>query len=86
MGRIVIITGCPEKVVESATKNLKIGITAVKARGGFTEEEKTMLVCAVKKTAFWRVKKLVLSVDPEAFLIVSSADEIYGKGFISRGE
>lgn len=83
---LLIITRCPEKVIGDAAKTLKIGITAVRAKGGYTSEEKTMLVCAVRKAAFPAVKEWVLSVDPEAFIIVSSADEIYGKGFISHGK
>ena len=82
---LLVITKKPSEIVSLATNQLKIGITVVETRGGYTGAENTMLVCAVKKTAFPAVKKMMLGIDPAAFLIVSSAEEIYGIGFISRG-
>ena len=83
---LLIITGEPEEVIRQATQDLDLGITVLEARGGYTGTEKTMLVCAVKKRMFPRMKKLVLSIDSGAFIIVSSADEIYGEGFLSHAD
>ncbi len=83
---LIIITGHPEKVIRTATKQLNIGVTVIETRGGYTGNANTMLLCAVRKIAFPAVKETVLSADPGAFIIVSSADEIYGKGFISPGK
>jgi len=82
---LLIITKKPEEVIEKATRTLLMGITVIEARGGYTGSALTMLVCAVKKPAFPAMKRLLAEVDPEAFTIVSSADEIYGEGFLSRG-
>ncbi len=81
---LLIITKHPETVINAATKTLNIGVTTVKTRGGYTGSDNTMLVCAVKKHIFPAMKNLVITTDPEAFMIVSSADEIYGIGFISH--
>lgn len=79
---MLIITARPDEVVEQATHLLDVGVTVIEARGGYTGSENTMLVCAVKKRLFPRLRKLVQKVDPAAFMIVSSADEIYGEGFV----
>lgn len=79
---LLIITTRPEEIITQATQALDMGITVIDSRGGYTGTENTMLVCAVKKRVFPRVKKLVLTIDPASFIIVSSADEIYGEGFI----
>lgn len=79
---LLIVSSRPEEIVSQATRTLDMGVTVIEARGGYTGAEKTMLVCAVKKTAFPRMKKLTTTIDPAAFIIVASADEIYGKGFI----
>jgi uncharacterized membrane-anchored protein YitT (DUF2179 family) len=82
---LLIITKKPASAIQTAVNHLNLGVTVVETKGGYTGENNTMLVCAVKKTAFPALKKMLLSADPQAFLIVSSADEIYGKGFISHG-
>ena len=38
-------------------------------------------MCAAKNRMFPQVKQIVHEEDPRAFLIVSSANEIYGEGF-----
>jgi len=83
---LIIITNNPKKIIDAAAKPLNIGITVAETRGGYTGEPNTMLICAVRKTVFPAVKQTVLAADPAAFLIVSSADEIYGIGFISHGK
>ena len=40
-----------------------------------------MILCAAKKQLFPKVKEIVKEEDPQAFLIVSSASDIYGEGF-----
>ncbi len=82
---LLIITEKPDEVVRNATSALALGITVLEGRGGYTGEERTLLMCAVKKTVYPAMQRLVLRVDPAAFLIVSSADEIYGSGFLSEG-
>lgn len=80
---LLIITSKPEEIIAQATQPpLELGVTVVESRGGYTGAENTMLVCAVKKPVFPKMQKLVLTIDPAAFIIVSSADEIYGEGFI----
>ncbi len=82
---LLIVTEAPECVIGQATDVLGLGVTVLEARGGYTGEARTVLICAVKKPVFPAMRRLVLSVDPRAFLIVASADEIYGAGFLSHG-
>lgn len=81
---LLIVTNHPKEIIDAATNTLHIGITVIETRGGYTDSPNTMLVCAVRKTIFPAVKKIMLETDPSAFLIVTSADEIYGMGFISH--
>ena len=59
---LLIITTKPQEIIAQATQTLDMGITVIEARGGYTGSEKTMLVCAVKKPVFPRMKKLVLTI------------------------
>ncbi len=38
-------------------------------------------MCALHKSDFTRAREIVREVDPDAFLIVSSASEVFGEGY-----
>ena len=42
-----------------------------------------MIMCAMKKTVFPRAEKIVREEDPDSFMIVTSATEIFGEGYKS---
>ena len=60
---------------------LEIGGTFLDGVGAYTGEKKEVVMCAVKKHLFPKLKDIVTEEDPTAFLIVSSASEIYGEGY-----
>ena len=60
---------------------MDLGITEVKAQGGYTKEEKKMLICAFKPSKIGMIRRIVHGIDPDAFVIVCDAQEIYGEGF-----
>ena len=66
---------------------LEAGVTILEGKGGFTGDEKKVLLVAVKKPVFPRVKDIVREEDDAAFMIVTSATEVFGEGFqtTSRG-
>ncbi|MBO4500731.1 MAG: YitT family protein [Clostridia bacterium] len=76
-----IISDKPEQIAERLLKDLSIGATMIEGKGAFTGSDKQVIMCAAKNRVFPEVKKVVHDEDPHAFLIVSSANEIYGEGF-----
>lgn len=40
-----------------------------------------MLLCAVRRSEMYQLRSLVMDIDPGAFLIVVSTDEVLGEGF-----
>ena len=42
-----------------------------------------MIFCVVRRTQGPQVEELVKELDPQAFMIVTSANEIYGEGYKS---
>ena len=77
----LIITSQPEDVAAKIMENLERGVTLMKARGGFTGEERTVLYCVVSRSEVSQVKALVREVDPRAFLVIGHANEALGEGF-----
>ncbi len=40
-----------------------------------------MLLCAVRRSEMYELRSLVTDIDPGAFMIVVSTDEVLGEGF-----
>ncbi|MBQ7820746.1 MAG: YitT family protein [Clostridia bacterium] len=57
------------------------GVTVVDVVGGYTGEEKVMLICALKEREIPRFQAKVLEIDREAFIIFSESEQIVGNGF-----
>ena len=68
-------------VCDRILKELDIGATYVDGKGAFTGNDKRIILCAVKRLYFPKLRDIVKAVDPNAFLIVTSAKEIYGEGY-----
>ncbi len=77
----LIITSQPEAVAAKIMKNLERGITLMKAKGGYTGEERTVLYCVVSRSEVSQVKAMVKELDPQAFMVIGHANEALGEGF-----
>lgn len=78
---ILIITDRDEKIQSIIKNEMNRGLTKVKTLGGYSNEEKTMILCVVEQSEAVYFKKLVQEVEPESFVIFLNASEILGRGF-----
>lgn len=78
---IYIITGKPEQVGRKILEGLDVGITYLQGRGGWTGQEKQVIFCVVRRQLGPQIEEIVKEEDPSAFLIITSASEIYGEGY-----
>lgn len=76
-----IITGVPEKIGVRLMKELEVGVTYLQGRGGWTGDEKQVVFCMVPKRFGPEVEEIVKVEDSRAFMVVTSAGEIYGEGY-----
>lgn len=58
-----------------------MGVTRLSATGAYTNNDKPVLLCAVRRREIVAVKRLVNEIDPTAFFIVCDAREVLGEGF-----
>jgi len=80
----MIITTEPEKLRNAIVNDIKRGVTLLDAKGGYTNDEKNILLVVVnKKQQEVNLKKLIKTEDPSAFIIVSNVHEVLGEGFKS---
>ena len=77
----IIITNHGEKMAERILKELDRGVTAIEAKGMYSGEGRTMLLCVVSRLEAVRLRSIVYSVDPRAFVIVQNVHEALGEGF-----
>jgi uncharacterized membrane-anchored protein YitT (DUF2179 family) len=77
----MIITSDPDGVRDAIFDHLHRGVTLLEARGGFTGKPRPMLYVVVGAHEVGRLKLRVAEVDPEAFVAISSAQEVFGEGF-----
>lgn len=80
---LYIISGRPEEITARILKELDIGLTLIDGRGAYSGDRKQVLMCAMKKTVFPRVERIVREEDADSFMIVTSASEIFGEGYKS---
>ncbi len=81
-GKLIhIITNKPQEVSAAVFRELHRGLTRIKAIGGYTGEERAVLLCATRPTEVSALQKLIRTTDPDAFLIISDAGAILGEGF-----
>ena len=80
---VTIITSTPERVTPFIIEGLHRSYTSYKATGGYTGEEKTVLLTVCKRREALKLKMKILAADPTAFVIMTDTNEILGKGFRS---
>jgi hypothetical protein len=82
----LIITGKPEAVAARILTDLGRGVTALSGKGMYTGQERSVLICALTVTEVHNLKFAVNKEDPNAFVVVSAAQEILGRGFNPLGD
>ncbi len=78
---IYIITGRPEAIGQKLLQDVEVGVTYFQGKGGWTGEEKQVIFCIVRKQLSPQVEEITKQEDPAAFMIITSASEIYGEGY-----
>ncbi|HSF83785.1 MAG TPA: DUF2270 domain-containing protein [Anaerolineales bacterium] len=78
----LIITDRSQEVCQAIFKELNRGVTALQGTGMFTGKPHSVLMVALTVTEIPNLKSIVHQTDSNAFVIVSPAREILGRGFM----
>lgn len=76
-----IISNEIETLRETILYDLDRGLTLLDAAGGYTGDERKVLMAVVSQSEVSKLKIMVRSVDPDAFIILCPAQEVLGEGF-----
>ena len=80
---IFIISDVHASITKRLLEELDIGVTYISGTGAYSGKEKSVIMCVMKKQISAQVEVIVREEDPDAFMIVTSATEIFGEGYKS---
>ena len=76
-----IFTKKVDEMADAIAFDMKRGVTVIPAKGWYSKEDRQVLMVVTRKTDLNILLRYVKSIDPDAFLSVSSVMGVYGQGF-----
>ena len=80
---LYIISSRPERIAGRLLSDLDLGVTYINGQGAYSGDNKKVIMCVVKKPVSPRAEEIVKEEDPESFMIITSATEVFGEGYKS---
>lgn len=78
---VKVVTRYPEKVRDAILQQLDRGVTLFYGEGGYLHQETQVVFSIISNRELPQAEKLIHSIDPESFLVVSRVSEVRGRGF-----
>ena len=78
---VIIISNKSQEISEEIGDKVGKGTTGLFGKGMYTNEHKTILMCAASRGDVARVKQIAKKIDPKSFIIIANAREVVGLGF-----
>ena len=76
-----IISDKYEEINEAILKKIDRGTTIINVEGGYSHQERKVLMAVVSNEQLSEVKKVIDEYDPDAFVIISDVKDVNGEGF-----
>lgn len=76
-----IISEESQAISAKIMKEMDRGVTVLAGKGSFTGERRDVLYCVVARNEIVRLKTIIHSMDPHAFVAVTSVHDVLGEGF-----
>ncbi|MCA1030495.1 YitT family protein [Bacillus timonensis] len=76
-----IISDKNDDIADKIMEEMDRGVTVLKGLGSYTKQDRNILYCVVGRNELVRLKQVIMSVDPHAFVAVSDVRDVIGEGF-----
>ncbi|EQB36126.1 MULTISPECIES: YitT family protein [Virgibacillus] len=76
-----IISSHSDAIAAKILKEMDRGVTVLEGRGSFSGDKRDVLYCVVARNEIVRLKTIIHSIDPHAFVAVSTVHDVLGEGF-----
>lgn len=73
-----IVTEKHTDIGDAIMKNFDVSVTYLKARGGYSGQEKKIIFCVINRLEIAKLKQLVKNVDESAFITIENVHEVDG--------
>ena len=77
----MIITQKPMEVADKINEELSRGVTFISGQGYYSQKDLKIIYCIVARNEMIKMKELIHTIDPKAFITITEAHEILGEGF-----
>ena len=78
---VTVISDQNQAIAAHIMDEVQRGVTFLKGKGAYTGIDRDVLICAVRRQEFARVKAIIYEYDHDAFIITSETSEVMGEGF-----
>lgn len=78
---VFIVSVKAEEISNKILTEIGRGVTLFSAKGGFSRQNKNVLLCVITRFEVSKLKSLVHETDPRAFVIIHDVHEVLGEGF-----
>ncbi len=79
--QVKIISEKYEEINQLIIQNLDRGSTLIHGETGYCHDKSLVILTIVSNRELPKLNKLVLSIDPKAFMIINQVNEVKGRGF-----
>lgn len=81
---VYIISDKHKEISDRILLDIERGVTGICAKGMYSDNEKTMLMCVVRPREVTKIKRIVKEIDNKAFVILSDVSKTFGEGFSDK--
>lgn len=78
---VMIFTKHKKEISDAIVNEVQRGVSILNIEGGYTKEQKNLIICAVRSNEVPRISKIVKAYDEQPFMLISEIGEIVGQGF-----
>ena len=75
---IFVISDASREIGPAIMQHFDISITYIAGRGGYSMQEKKIIYCVINRLEVAKLKTLVKSIDPTAFIAIENVHEVEG--------
>ncbi|MEH7747599.1 YitT family protein, partial [Neobacillus drentensis] len=79
---ITIISDKPNDIAKQVTTSMDRGVTVYSGHGYYTKTPKEILYIVISRQEVIKLKRIVQSTDPNAFIAIHDVRDVFGEGFI----
>ena len=74
---VMIVTDKPKQISDALIHAFECGTTKIAAKGGYSDSEKTLIYFVVNRFQIARMRTIIHSIDPKAFVTISEVADVF---------